>query len=263
MSAPAFAWAIEQGFLRDLKPSDRLLLQYLADQADVNGECFPGQERIRKYTGLALRTIRAGIPRLAAEGLIWVEERQGYVTHYRLNRATNGIDPAPPPRQNVTGDPGKMSPTTPANSYRVPGIEPRQNVTGTPANEHGGPRQMVMVTPANCSPDPLGTQGSKKGRKQDTGARASRLAMNWTPTPGCIAFAEGKGLDPDAVADEFRDYWHARAGQGACKLDWEATWRNWCRTKLERAPRHSATFRDNSRGKLAWAIDSIMSEARH
>jgi hypothetical protein len=30
-------------------------------------------------------------------------------------------------------------------------------------------------------------------------------------------------------ADKFRDHWHAKAGQGATKLDWEATWRNWCR----------------------------------
>jgi hypothetical protein len=27
----------------------------------------------------------------------------------------------------------------------------------------------------------------------------------------------------------FTDYWQARAGKEACKLDWDATWRNWVR----------------------------------
>lgn len=199
MSVPAFAWAIEQGFLHDLKPSDRLLLQYLADQADANYDCWPGQERIRKYTGLALRTIRAGLPRLAAEGLVKLEERQGIVTRYHLNIATNGVDPAPPPRQNVTGDPGKLSPTTPANSYRVPGNEPRQSVTGTPANEHGGPRQMVTVTPANCHPDPL-RDPRKKERKEDrlsaSASSASEFDAFWQVYPRKV----GRGTAAKAFA---------------------------------------------------------------
>jgi nicotinamide mononucleotide adenylyltransferase len=32
-----------------------------------------------------------------------------------------------------------------------------------------------------------------------------------------------------STADQFRDYWIAKAGAGATKLDWEATWRNWVR----------------------------------
>jgi hypothetical protein len=30
-------------------------------------------------------------------------------------------------------------------------------------------------------------------------------------------------------AEKFKDYWIAKGGREACKLDWEATWRNWCR----------------------------------
>jgi hypothetical protein len=36
----------------------------------------------------------------------------------------------------------------------------------------------------------------------------------------------------DDQAARFRDYWIAKPGAQACKLDWEATWRNWCRTGL-------------------------------
>jgi hypothetical protein len=29
-------------------------------------------------------------------------------------------------------------------------------------------------------------------------------------------------------AAKFRNYWHAIPGQRGVKLDWNATWRNWC-----------------------------------
>ncbi len=40
------------------------------------------------------------------------------------------------------------------------------------------------------------------------------------------------GLKPATVAEEFRDYWIAQPGQKGVKLDWFATWRNWCRRQL-------------------------------
>lgn len=30
-------------------------------------------------------------------------------------------------------------------------------------------------------------------------------------------------------AAKFADYWHGKSGKDATKVDWEATWRNWCR----------------------------------
>ena len=36
-------------------------------------------------------------------------------------------------------------------------------------------------------------------------------------------------IDLDAEAAAFVDFWHAKAGKDGCKLDWRATWRNWCR----------------------------------
>ena len=48
-------------------------------------------------------------------------------------------------------------------------------------------------------------------------------------------FAVGLGLNADAVAAQFRDYWHAQPGAKGRKADWDATWRNWCRREAERA----------------------------
>lgn len=38
-------------------------------------------------------------------------------------------------------------------------------------------------------------------------------------------------LNPDTVAESFRDYWIAKAGKDGVKLDWLATWRNWVRNE--------------------------------
>lgn len=38
-------------------------------------------------------------------------------------------------------------------------------------------------------------------------------------------------------AETFRDHWVAKSGKDATKLDWEATWRNWCRKARDRPGR--------------------------
>jgi hypothetical protein len=62
----------------------------------------------------------------------------------------------------------------------------------------------------------------------------SRLPTDWCPSETEVAFAEGLGLIADQVAAKFRDFWHAKPGQGGVKLDWTATWRNWCREDADR-----------------------------
>ena len=58
---------------------------------------------------------------------------------------------------------------------------------------------------------------------------ASLIESNWILSLEERRFAIELGLDPDRTADEFRDYWIAKTGQGATKADWSATFRNWCR----------------------------------
>jgi hypothetical protein len=40
--------------------------------------------------------------------------------------------------------------------------------------------------------------------------------------------------DINREADKFRDYWIAKSGREACKLDWSATWRNWVRSDFRK-----------------------------
>ena len=64
----------------------------------------------------------------------------------------------------------------------------------------------------------------KKGQPHGT-----RIPDDWQPDEQDRQFARSHGLDPDAVAPGFRDYWIAKPGADGRKLDWPATWRNWCR----------------------------------
>lgn len=76
----------------------------------------------------------------------------------------------------------------------------------------------------------------KESRPSRTG---TRLQENWSLSQADYEFATLKaGLSDQTAAieaDKFRDYWRAQPGQRGVKLDWPATWRNWCRTAAQRS----------------------------
>lgn len=81
---------------------------------------------------------------------------------------------------------------------------------------------------AKASPPAL-ANSSKKNK------RGTRLPDDWELTEEYLGAAHE--LRPDliplieTVAGSFADYWHAKTGQGATKIDWLATWRNWLRNE--------------------------------
>ena len=91
--------------------------------------------------------------------------------------------------------------------------------------------------------------------------RAKRLPDDWFPSDEDRAFAIELGLLPAQVAieaDKFGDYWRAKSGKDATKLDWSATWRNWCRKALEMSPRVvSKTFQQQDDDRVAAAKRAI------
>jgi hypothetical protein len=68
--------------------------------------------------------------------------------------------------------------------------------------------------------------------------RGTRLPDDWKPPDDVVRamHAQFPHLDLRLEHAKFSDYWHAKAGAGATKLDWVATWRNWIRSAAERAP---------------------------
>lgn len=64
-------------------------------------------------------------------------------------------------------------------------------------------------------------------------SRGARLAQDWVLPKSWGEWAVDElGMSAEQVRTEaakFRDYWCAKSGKDATKLDWQATWRNWCR----------------------------------
>jgi hypothetical protein len=78
-----------------------------------------------------------------------------------------------------------------------------------------------------------GEPPSLRPKPKPDSKRGSRLPQNWTLPDVWREWAE-INFSPDRAviareADSFRDYWISQPGQRGVKLDWEATWRNWCR----------------------------------
>lgn len=79
--------------------------------------------------------------------------------------------------------------------------------------------------------------GPEVGGFRPSGRRATRLPETFEPDWG-FAAALGFGRAEAAVEfDKFRDYWSAKSGRNATKLDWAATWRNWMRNAGRPGPR--------------------------
>lgn len=67
-------------------------------------------------------------------------------------------------------------------------------------------------------------------------ARATRIPDDWTLTGERLEAARREGLTTEIAEREalkFADYWKAKGGANARKVDWEATWRNWIRRAAE------------------------------
>lgn len=64
--------------------------------------------------------------------------------------------------------------------------------------------------------------------------RGHRLPLDWEPPEDWIQWAcDQRRWQPHDAREEaeiFANYWQARSGQGAVKLDWRKTWQNWVRS---------------------------------
>lgn len=127
----------------------------------------------------------------------------------------------------------------PFNDRSTTGVTKRQRndaPSPSPSQETKNQEQKVEshdTAPASPSPNDLQKQpastSAPKGNGHDRGSRGTRLATDWEPDIRDREFADGIGLNAAEIAAGFRDYWIACPGQRAIKLDWAATWRNWCR----------------------------------
>jgi hypothetical protein len=68
--------------------------------------------------------------------------------------------------------------------------------------------------------------------------RGSRIPDDFTVTPEMVAWARERcpHVNGRAETEKFINYWQAKSGKDATKLDWVKTWRNWMLNAAERTP---------------------------
>ena len=79
---------------------------------------------------------------------------------------------------------------------------------------------------------------SQNGKKDNTDKRkkGSRIPSDWELDTEWGEWAMHEGLTREEVLREeqkFRDYWISQPGVKGIKTDWEATWRNWVRKRVD------------------------------
>lgn len=90
--------------------------------------------------------------------------------------------------------------------------------------------------------------------------RGTRIDENFTPALTSVQrirdeFPWMTRHQFEAELVKFVDYWMAKAGKDAVKLDWERTWCNWMRSAAERMPRLHMTGQSKVDAKAASYLD--------
>lgn len=119
-----------------------------------------------------------------------------------------------------------------------PSIEPSIEPSGDIFPPYSPPQDPLphakgaRPTHVPATPDVRTTSPRPRGTRLDPAWQLPDDWRAWTR----LHFATVSPADIDLEADRFRDYWCAKTGHGATKCDWQATWRNWCRTAFAARP---------------------------
>lgn len=85
-------------------------------------------------------------------------------------------------------------------------------------------------------------------------AKSTRLSQDWElPDEWAIWCKENrKDLNPNQVAEQFKDYWLSVPHSKGLKADWLATWRNWCRNQKASTKQVSFAEQDEFNRRRKW-----------
>jgi hypothetical protein len=132
----------------------------------------------------------------------------------------------------------------------------RRDSRVTNAVSHTTPTRPDPAQTLTTTGDQSGGGGTSAGMRR----RGTRLPDDWMPTRELVEWArqECPHIDSRYETDKFRDYWHAKAGATATKLDWAKTWKNWIRKAAEQRPRG----RHSRQAETDELFDDAMARAR-
>jgi uncharacterized protein YdaU (DUF1376 family) len=125
--------------------------------------------------------------------------------------------------------------THPVSHPVTPPITPGDTPLVTPQVFFGKPNEINALSNIQ---EPI---AKKEKKTSSSSPRGARLANDWHPSEDLCqwtrtTFPQSTAESLQREVENFRDYWTSRPGSAACKLDWNATWRVWCRRAFAAGP---------------------------
>ena len=226
-----------------------LLFLAYCHNADT-GQCNPSRETIREFFSsedeqCTMKRIDRALKELREKGFIRSVKRackSGTLNWYEI--AGLAAEGSP---QNGGGVAPKMgvTPKMGGSPQNGGGVAPKMGARGSPQNG-GGIRNkkrnekeeyadapLVLAPVSHNEPTRNVVTRNDVTPKPEKEKKGSRITFTeLTPELREQAIKVRPDLSPDQIAFEFDcflDFWRAKAGAGAVKRDWPATWRNWIR----------------------------------
>jgi hypothetical protein len=234
MSVQAMSWALEQQVIT--APSARHVLLCLANYAGKGGEAaFPSAKSLSLDTGLSIRTVQTALETLRKSGVIELGN-QAIAAAYidRIDRR--------PVVYNLNIKRGAaVAPGVERGAAVAPGVERGATDDRTGCNPCANGVQLTTERGAAVADNPPINHQLTTNEPKSGSAKGSRLAADWEIPTGWLEQTAANHPEFDEaelriIADDFRDYWTAKTGAQATKLDWQATWRRWVRSQRKSGP---------------------------
>ncbi|KDD89686.1 hypothetical protein L519_2162 [Bordetella bronchiseptica MBORD678] len=253
MSHQAVSWALKQPVSHSPAKFILVVLAHHVNAAARPWQAFASVTLLAQETGQNRKTVLENLKRLVDFGYLADSGERvgatGRIPVWNLTDTQNGtktgtIEQSQNRDHSTVPDSGPLNSTETgtitSNSPETGTVTPSQQSQNRDHSDLGETRVMVPKSPTEQEiKEVIGKTSEKSNAVVEKSAkvpstRGARLPATWVlpRSWGLEAQRLCPGLTVERIreiADEFRDYWVALPGSKACKLDWEATWRNWVR----------------------------------
>lgn len=247
------AWVLRDA--PDVPSSAAMTLMGLANHADHEGcGAYPAQKTLGRYARKDERQVRRDLAALEALGLIRKGD-QRLVAHFPADRRPAVWDlslelrAAPeesgdgPLTGGRTRPPGRTRPVV----QDPPDADVPPDVNGRIAGQNGGTytsggtykteRGDVDVLQTVLEPS-YKLKASAPRKRVAATKRATRIPDDFALTEEMRKWGMQRAphINGELETEKFVNYWQAKSGQSATKIDWNRTWQNWILNAAERTP---------------------------
>lgn len=215
-----------------------LMMLAIADFSDDDGQAFPAVATLAKKCRMTPRNAQLLLASLRDSGELEIAIGEGpkgtnlmrirfdLLKSKGMKKPSGGVKPA----SGVKGPSGGVKPASRGGE-----------IFGSPL--YKGNHQEPVEARTARQHSPRGAPSTPRGTRLPEGWQLPEDWREW-----CAKHRPD--LDPQATAEAFSDYWHAKPGKDASKLDWFATWRNWCRNQRQRPGSFPTTLGSGCAGRV-------------